>query len=152
MPNPRNSHSIRGTAVCTLSQSGYRQHWNGGGAPQATRLSPQKQGKNLMWTMKANLGSEKEEEMRNYRRDSKCIHSALCSVHSKKRPLLHKGLELQRCPFSKERKPPKGDQSFPFTFFQKQNRINKCALLKFNWKGKVCFFTASRADGVQRSP
>ena len=59
--------------------------------------------------------------MRNYRRDSKYIHPALCSVHSKKKRLLHKGLELQRYPFSKERKSPK-EISLSFLHFFK-NKI-----------------------------
>lgn len=87
-----------------------------------------------MWTMKANLGSQKEEEVRNHRRDSKYIHPALCSCIPRKTSP-PQGAGTTEVSFFKGKEVTQRRLVFPFyIFFQKQNRINKCALLKINWK------------------
>lgn len=150
MPEPRNGHSRRSTILHILSLGEYTWHWNGGTDSQATTLSPQKGHRKYV---NHENQPRKLEKIRNYRGDSKYIYPPLCNVHCKKRPLLHRGVELERCPFSKGKKVTQRRLFFSFfTFFQKQNRVNKCILLNINWKGEVCFFTACRADGVQRSP
>lgn len=68
-------------------------------------------------------GNYKEEKTRNYKGDSEDTHQTLWNARSKKSPLFHKGLELERCPFSQEKKATQRRLFFLLHFFKNKIQL-----------------------------
>lgn len=128
MPNP-SSHSIRALwcALChRAGMSSTEERWR---SSSSNKIITTKTG-GKPYVNHESLGNEGEMKITE---EIPSAYTQLQVVCIPRKDLSStRGWNYRGVLFSKERKPPKGDQSFPFTFFKKANRINKCALLKFN--------------------